>query len=95
LGRSPNARQPAKAHVVRYADDFIVTGATRELLAQRVKPAVEEFALSALSKSAFWAGVNRATDASHRFSSAASIASSESPQHGATKPSLTRQWLMA
>ena len=24
LGRSPNARQPAKAHVVRYADDFIV-----------------------------------------------------------------------
>ena len=43
LGRSPNARQPAKAHVVRYADDFIVTGATRELLEQRVKPAVEEF----------------------------------------------------
>ncbi len=43
LGRSPNARQPAKAHVVRYADDFIVTGATRELLERRVKPAVEEF----------------------------------------------------
>lgn len=43
LGRSPNARQPAKAHVVRYADDFIVTGATRELLELRVKPAVEEF----------------------------------------------------
>lgn len=43
LGRSPNARQPAKAHVVRYADDFIVTGATRELLEHRVKPAVEEF----------------------------------------------------
>ena len=43
LGRSPNARRPAKAHVVRYADDFIVTGATRELLEQRVKPAIEEF----------------------------------------------------
>lgn len=43
LGRSKNARQPAKAHVVRYADDFIVTGATRELLEQRVKPAVEAF----------------------------------------------------
>jgi RNA-directed DNA polymerase len=43
LGRSENARQPAKAHVVRYADDFIVTGASRELLEQRVKPAVEVF----------------------------------------------------
>jgi RNA-directed DNA polymerase len=43
LGRSKNARQPAKAHVVRYADDFIVTGANRELLEQQVKPAVEEF----------------------------------------------------
>jgi len=43
LGRTKNARQPAKAHVVRYADDFIVTGATRELLEQQVKPAVEEF----------------------------------------------------
>jgi len=43
LGRSKTARQPAKAHVVRYADDFIVTGATRELLERQVKPAVEEF----------------------------------------------------
>jgi len=43
LGRSANARQPAKAHVVRYADDFIVTGANRELLEQRVKPAIEVF----------------------------------------------------
>ena len=43
LGRSRNARQPAKAHVVRYADDFVVTGATRQLLEQRVKPAIEEF----------------------------------------------------
>ena len=43
LGRSKTARQPAKAHVVRYADDFIVTGANRELLEQRVKPAIEAF----------------------------------------------------
>ena len=43
LGHSKTARQPAKAHVVRYADDFIVTGATRELLEQQVKPAVEKF----------------------------------------------------
>jgi RNA-directed DNA polymerase len=43
LGPTKNARQPAKAHVVRYADDFIVTGANRDLLEQRVKPAVETF----------------------------------------------------
>jgi RNA-directed DNA polymerase len=43
LGPSRHARQPAKAHVVRYADDFIVTGATREVLEQQVKPAVEKF----------------------------------------------------
>ena len=46
LGRTKHARQPAKAHVVRYADDFIVTGVSRELLEQRVKPAVEEFLAS-------------------------------------------------
>jgi RNA-directed DNA polymerase len=43
LGPSRHARQPAKAHVVRYADDFIVTGATREVLEQQVTPAVEKF----------------------------------------------------
>lgn len=43
LGSSKTARQPAKAHVVRYADDFIVTGANQELLEQRVKPAIEAF----------------------------------------------------
>lgn len=43
IGRSKTARQPFKVHVVRYADDFIVTGATRELLEDRVKPAIEEF----------------------------------------------------
>lgn len=32
-----------KVHVVRYADDFIITGASKELLEQRVKPAVCAF----------------------------------------------------
>jgi RNA-directed DNA polymerase len=32
-----------KVNVVRYADDFIVTGATRELLEQKVKPALTAF----------------------------------------------------
>ena len=43
LGPSTATRKSAKAHVVRYADDFIVTGVNRELLELRVKPAVEEF----------------------------------------------------
>ncbi|MCG1048824.1 reverse transcriptase domain-containing protein, partial [Mycetohabitans sp. B6] len=43
LGPSKTARQPAKAHVVRYADDFIATGASRELLEKQVKPAIEAF----------------------------------------------------
>lgn len=37
------ARQQSKVNVVRYADDFIVTGVTRELLEQCVKPTVEQF----------------------------------------------------
>ena len=32
-----------KVHVVKYADDFIVTDASREVLEERVKPAVEAF----------------------------------------------------
>lgn len=32
-----------KVHVIRYADDFIITGQTPELLAEKVKPAVEKF----------------------------------------------------
>ena len=30
-------------HLVRYADDFVITGTTQELLAQEVKPLVEQF----------------------------------------------------
>ena len=32
-----------KVHVVRYADDFIITGASREVLEEKVKPALEVF----------------------------------------------------
>jgi RNA-directed DNA polymerase len=32
-----------KVHVVRYCDDFIVTGATRAILEQKVKPALKAF----------------------------------------------------
>ncbi|PAU51985.1 group II intron reverse transcriptase/maturase [Pseudomonas sp. PIC25] len=36
-------RQPFKIHVVRYADDFIVTGATQAVLQHQVRPAIEAF----------------------------------------------------
>src|SRR2546426_3742596 len=41
----PNTRraQHAKVNVVKYADDFIITGSSYELLAQEVKPLVEQF----------------------------------------------------
>lgn len=32
-----------KTNVVRYADDFIITGSSRELLEEKIKPAVENF----------------------------------------------------
>lgn len=35
--------QKDKVHLVRYADDFIVTGASKELLEKKVRPLVEEF----------------------------------------------------
>jgi RNA-directed DNA polymerase len=35
--------QRAKVHLVRYADDFIITGSSKELLEQEVKPLVEQF----------------------------------------------------
>jgi RNA-directed DNA polymerase len=37
------ARQGDKVNFVRYADDFVVTGANRELLEQKVKPALTAF----------------------------------------------------
>jgi len=37
------AKQGDKVNFVRYADDFVVTGATRDLLEQKVKPALTAF----------------------------------------------------
>lgn len=37
------ARRRDKVHFIRYADDFVVTGASRELLEQKVKPALTAF----------------------------------------------------
>ena len=36
-------QQRLKVHVVRYADDFIVTGTSKDVLEQQVKPVVEAF----------------------------------------------------
>ena len=43
VGATPNARKPAKVNFIRYADDFIVTGVSEEVLQQKVKPAIEKF----------------------------------------------------
>jgi RNA-directed DNA polymerase len=40
---SGRARQRAKVHMIRYADDFVVTGATKDLLDQEVRPCIEAF----------------------------------------------------
>jgi RNA-directed DNA polymerase len=44
-GRFPQARQTSatKVNLVRFADDFIITGASREVLEDEVKPLVESF----------------------------------------------------
>ncbi|HIB1603049.1 TPA: hypothetical protein ACWV7G_005389, partial [Salmonella enterica subsp. enterica serovar Muenchen] len=33
-------RSADKVHMVRYADDFVITGSSKELLENRIKPAV-------------------------------------------------------
>ena len=43
VGISKLARTKAQLNVVRYADDFVVTGASREVLALKVLPAVRQF----------------------------------------------------
>lgn len=43
IGNSPRQRQASKVHVIRYADDFIVTGASSDVLHSRVRPAIETF----------------------------------------------------
>src|SRR5439155_13246849 len=36
-------RQRAKVNLIRFADDFVITGSSKELLEQEVKPLVEQF----------------------------------------------------
>jgi len=36
-------KQKDKCHVVAYADDFLVTGSTKEVLTNKVQPAIEDF----------------------------------------------------
>lgn len=43
LTSSKSALKQLKAHVVRYADDFVITGSTESLLRERITPLVEEF----------------------------------------------------
>jgi RNA-directed DNA polymerase len=42
-GKGSERGRAAQVHLVRYADDFIITGNSQELLATKVKPIVESF----------------------------------------------------
>jgi RNA-directed DNA polymerase len=42
-GSSDLARRKAKVNVIRYADDFVVTGASKDVLESRVLPAIRRF----------------------------------------------------
>ncbi len=41
----PTTRKGSKAqvHLIRYADDFLISGSSKEVLEQEVQPAVEQF----------------------------------------------------
>jgi RNA-directed DNA polymerase len=43
IRKTPTGKFNPKVNLVRYADDFIVTGASKELLEQEVRPLVEQF----------------------------------------------------
>jgi len=43
LFRTVREARAAKVNFVRYADDFLITGSSRELLEEKVKPLVQEF----------------------------------------------------
>ena len=43
LFRTVRDARAAKVHLVRYADDFVITGSSKELLENEVKPLVEKF----------------------------------------------------
>ncbi len=42
-GKSSKKARRHKVYMVRYADDFVISGISKELLAQQVKPVVEQF----------------------------------------------------
>jgi RNA-directed DNA polymerase len=43
FGATQRLKSQHKVHLIRYADDFVTTGTTKELLAYRVQPVVERF----------------------------------------------------
>jgi RNA-directed DNA polymerase len=43
VGKSARARRPVKTHVIRYADDFVATCVSKEVLESQVLPAVRRF----------------------------------------------------
>ena len=43
VGSTEHARRQSKLNVIRYADDFVVTGVAREVLKHKVLPAVKQF----------------------------------------------------
>jgi RNA-directed DNA polymerase len=43
FGATPRQRSQNKVHLVRYADDFVITGTSRELLRDEVRPLVAHF----------------------------------------------------
>ena len=43
LGKRFDSQKGKKVHIIRYADDFVITGESEELLEKEVKPIIEEF----------------------------------------------------
>src|SRR6266704_192665 len=43
FGKTRSRRKECKVHLVRYADDFIITGTSQVLLKYEVQPLVEQF----------------------------------------------------
>ncbi len=46
VGSSRSIHQKLKLHVIRYADDWVVTSSSREILEQQVLPAIQKFMAS-------------------------------------------------
>lgn len=43
FSRSTSAGRQAKINLIKFADDFVITGSSKELLENEVKPVVEQF----------------------------------------------------